>query len=48
MVALSEVIKTVEHYLVRLVNEAAKYRFGVDAGNRVHLDYWSIDFSDSR
>ena len=35
MVALSEAIKTVEHRLVRLVNEAVKYKFGVDAGNRV-------------
>jgi hypothetical protein len=49
MVALSEAIKTVEHRLVRLVNEAIKYTFSVDAGNRViHPDHLIIDPSDGK
>ena len=30
MTALSETIKTVENRLVRLVNEAIKYKFGIN------------------
>jgi len=34
MIALSETIKTVKNRLVRLVNEAIKYKFGVNSKDR--------------